>query len=543
MKTTGEHLPGDENPTPSTLQLNAANEDPMRRSLQSAVLGILFLTASVSIGMAQPPIGLSRAPGDFPAGSSPLAVAAGNLSNDRIADLVTANADSNDVSLLIGVGNGTFTDSGMTFKVGLTPVAIAVADVNGDGKPDIITADEIGNTVSVLLNNGNSMFSRAVTSGTGMSPESMFVGDFDHDQILDVATADNVDDTVTILKGVGDGSFTVLDVVPVGAAPVGLAGADLNGDGLLDLVVTNSAGGDDSSGSVIVLKGIAGGRFEPQAEIPVVCATEGCSPVAVAIADFNTDTKLDLAVVNEEGDNVSILLGNGDLTFRVGVTAAVGSFPEDLVVRDFNGDGKLDIATTSNLADNVVVLVGVGDGTFLPQPSTEVAQDAAQDATALVLVDASRFPEMGTVRLGNALVDYVSKVGNTLTLTAPLAQAVTASTAALLSFPVGKGAWGIAAGDFDGDGKPDLATANQDDKTVSILLNIAGSVSSCIGDCEGDGEVTVDSIIKMVNIVLALAPPADCLAGDANMNGEITIDEIIQAVSNTLNGCPLGAAN
>lgn len=542
MKTIGEHLPK-ENPTPSTLQLKPANEGAMRTSLRSAVLGILFLAASVSIVMAQPPIGLSRAPSDFPVGESPLAVAAGNFSSDRIADLVIANSDSNDVSLLIGVGNGTFTDSGMTFPVGLTPVAIAVADVNGDGTSDIITADEIGNTVSVLLNNGDLTFSEAVTSDTGMSPESMFVGDFDHDQILDVATADNFDDSVTILKGVGDGSFTVLDVVPVGVAPVGLAGADLNGDGLLDLVVTNSAGGDDSSGSVIVLKGSAGGRFEPQEEIPVVCATDGCFPVAVAIADFNTDTKFDVAVVNEEGDNVSILLGNGDLTFRVGVTAAVGSFPEGLVVRDFNEDGKLDIATTSKLADDVVVLAGLGDGTFLPQPSTEVAQDAAKDAAALVLVDASRFPDMGTVQLGNVLVDYVSKVGNSLTLTAPLAQAVTASTAASLSFPVGKGPWGIAAGDFDGDGRPDLATANQDDATVSILLNIAGSVSSCIGDCEDAGEVTVDGVIKMVNIALGVAPPADCLAGDANMDGEITVDEITQAVSHALSGCPLGAAN
>jgi hypothetical protein len=510
----------------------------MRRGL--VLLSLVITVVPAWTATAQPPpVSFSRDPGDYLAGASPVGVVAADFTNDGKADVASANGDSDDVTLLLGNGDGTFSDIGALFDVGLTPLSIAYGDLNGDGRLDIVTANEIGNTISTLLNEGNGVFSEAIETDTGTSPESIVLADLDGDGILDAATADNFDDTVTILKGVGDGSFTILDVVAAGAAPAGLAAADLNGDGRVDLVVTNMAGGPDQTGSVTVIETLEGGGFRALEEIPIDCNADGCSPVAVAIGAFDAGSTPDLAVVNEEGESVSILLGNGDLTFTPGVTVPVGSFPEDLAVADFNGDGKLDIATTINFDDNVVVLVGVGDGTFLPQPETVLAQDAAAGATTLVLQDANRFPTMGTVLVGEVLAGYDGKVGNVLNLVAPLEEPASAQSVVLLFFPVGSGVWGIASADFNGDGKPDLVTANQDDETVSILLNTSGAVSACVGDCDDNGEVTVDDIIKMVNIALGVTPIADCLAGDANGDGEITIDDILVAVNNALNNCPV----
>jgi hypothetical protein len=63
------------------------------------------------------------------------------------------------------------------------------------------------------------------------------------------------------------------------------------------------------------------------------------------------------------------------------------------------------------------------------------------------------------------------------------------------------------------------------------------SATTCIGDCNDDGSVTVDQILTMVNIALGNTPVTTCEAGDANHDNEITVDEILTAVNNALNGC------
>src|SRR5215472_1474075 len=73
----------------------------------------------------------------------------------------------------------------------------------------------------------------------------------------------------------------------------------------------------------------------------------GFTPVAKAVGDFNGDGKQDLAVVNEGSNTVSILLGNGDGTFRPAVNYATGSLPVGVAVGDLNGDGHLDLAVAN----------------------------------------------------------------------------------------------------------------------------------------------------------------------------------------------------
>jgi hypothetical protein len=86
-------------------------------------------------------------------------------------------------------------------------------------------------------------------------------------------------------------------------------------------------------------------------------------------------------------------------------------------------------------------------------------------------------------------------------------------------------------------GQPPCSSAGAVSQVAITQGNLRVSGASCVGDCNADGEVTVDELLRMVNIALGNAPVGDCNAGDANRDGEITIDEILQGVNNALNGC------
>jgi hypothetical protein len=94
------------------------------------------------------------------------------------------------------------------------------------------------------------------------------------------------------------------------------------------------------------------------------------TPYSIAVGDFNHDGILDVAVaaVCCPNGGVSILLGNGDGTFRPAVNYAAGTSPTSLVAADFNHDGNLDLAVANSLSDYVSILLGNGDGTFRAGP-------------------------------------------------------------------------------------------------------------------------------------------------------------------------------
>src|SRR5207237_5072267 len=159
----------------------------------------------------------------------------------------------------------------------------------------------------------------------------------------------------------------------VGTSPYSVAMGDFNGDGHLDLAVANGGSND-----VSVLLGNGDGTFRAARNFD---AGLGGGPLWVAVGDFNRDGKLDLVVANSSSDSVGVLLGNGDGTFGPALTfPAGGSQPQSVAVGDFNGDGKPDLAVASYYSNNVTVLLGKGDGTFGP---ATVVQTFAANASPI----------------------------------------------------------------------------------------------------------------------------------------------------------------
>jgi hypothetical protein len=291
------------------------------------------------------------APSAFGAGTDPDSAAVGDFNGDGKLDLAVANEGSNNISILLGNGDGTF-HAAADYGAGTDPDSVAVGDFRGDGKLDLVVANYYSNNVSILLGNGDGTFQAAVNYGVS-APTSVAVGDFNGDGKLDLAVA-NVFSDVSVLLGNGDGTFQAAVNYGAGTEPAWAAVGDFNGDGKLDLAVANV-----DSNNVSVLLGNGDGTFQAAVSYGV-----GTEPVSVAVGDFNGDGKLDLAMANYGSSNVSVLLGNGDGTFQAAVNYGAGAEPAWVAVGDFNGDGKLDLAVVNVATGNVSVLLGNGDGTF-----------------------------------------------------------------------------------------------------------------------------------------------------------------------------------
>jgi hypothetical protein len=389
------------------------------------------------------------------------AVATGHFEGAKAPlDVVTANANGT-VSVLLGKGDGTLVTP-INLHVGGSLTSVAVADLLGNGLNDIVTGDSNG-TVHLLLSNGNGTFKTATTFTVGASPKGVALGDFLGHGKLDIVTA-NRNGTVTVLPGNGDGTFGAPITSSVDTFLTSVAVGEFNGDGKPDLVVGTGTGLD-------VLLGNGDGTFQVKSRIPfeVEPSMPGITVAvtSVAVADLRGEGKEDI-VANGSG-NLAVLLGNGDGTFGSGANLGIvhlGGFSgvASFVVGDFTGDGKPDIVTSdfppsSTTGPTLSVLAGNGDGTFQIARS----QNFGSQANALAAGDF----------LGNGKLDLAFAAGNSVTallgngdgtfVTAPSVSVATVLPSA------------IATGHFTGSGKPDLVTTGIGGDAVVLLNNGDGT--------------------------------------------------------------------
>jgi len=294
--------------------------------------------------------------------------------------------------------------------------------------------------------------------------------------------SDSGDNLLSVFIGKGDGTFKPGVHSPVGTNPTSVAVADLNGDGKLDLVVTNFAG------TVSILLGHGDGTFQAQVEYPA-----GSNSNSVTVGDFNGDGKLDLAVVNGNNGNanvsstVSILINNGDGTFLTPVSYPLYANGVSVGTADFNGDGKLDLAVVDNWQFVVSIFLGVGDGTFVGRVDYQVAISPV----GLTIGDFN-----GDGHLDLATVDSDSLISPN-TLSVLLGNGDGTFQPQIRLGGGGSSPSGLVAGDFNRDGRLDVAIASYADNTVRILLQdgtVALSPPSLNFGAEGVGSSSTKKV-------------------------------------------------
>ena len=222
-----------------------------------------FVVAGLSPGTDDQVIGifLSNGNGTFalptliPQSSAVLAVAVGNFFGNGNADVavltaITGTSNLQTISTFENDGHGNFSPGPSVTSTGMSPISMVAADFNRDGKADLALANSGSNNVTIMLGVGNGTFNQVASPPTGSSPSSIAVGDFNGDGIPDLAVANRGDNTVTILQGKGDGTFTVEASPPTGNAPSALAVGVFITGGAPGLAVANSGA---VGGSVTVL--------------------------------------------------------------------------------------------------------------------------------------------------------------------------------------------------------------------------------------------------------------------------------------------------
>ncbi len=293
----------------------------------------------------------------YAVGRWPRAPALEDLNRDGFLDIVTANGNSDNVSVLLGNGDGTFAGQAI-YAVGDHPVVLVLEDLSRDGFVDIVTANRSSDNVSVLLGNGDGTFAGQMTYAVGDSPISLALKDLNRDGFVDIVTPNSYSDNVSVLLGNGDGTFAGQATYAVGDYPQELALKDLNGDGVPDIVTAKYT--KYSGRNLSVLLGNGDGTFADQATYTAGYRTEMYWPRSLALKDINDDGFMDIVTANTGGDNVSVLLGNGDGTFVDQATYKTGHQPISLQLEDLNGDGLVDIVTANSSSNNVSVLLQLG---------------------------------------------------------------------------------------------------------------------------------------------------------------------------------------
>ena len=409
-----------------------------------------------------------------------------------------------DVLLMIGLGVASVAPAqaqtfvaapGSPFAVlGTNPRAIAVGDFNEDGLPDVVTANVNSSNVSLMLGNSAGTlapapgspfptFTASHSTNIETHPQGIAVADFNNDGHLDVVTVNpsffqGIGGGVSVLFGNGAGGFTVApgSPLPGGFKPTSVAVGDFNEDGNADLAITNTVFLTDTfQNEVEILLGRADGRFDHGTTIldrelpyhrPLNPFWAG-PPRSITVSDFNDDGNADLVFVTSGTNDVSVWLGDGAGAFAAAPNSPIpiGRFVESVAVGDFDEDARLDLAVIGS--NSVSVLLGRGAGSFAPATGSPLALSGSTSEAAVGDFNADGHADLA---IGGFNMVFVLRGSGTGTFTQPPGSPYLAAGQTVF----------VAAADFNGDGRSDIAGANIASNNVSVLLSVPDTTAPTI---------------------------------------------------------------
>ena len=391
----------------------------------------------------------------------------------------------------------------------------ATGDLNGDGKPEIVSFNCDANTVTVYVNNGDGTFATGVYYNNNSDQYQRIydgtIADMNGDGKNDIVAVNDEAGDVSVFLGHGDGSVTV---EPSSYGVGGYAWntpliADFNGDGIPDVVES------DDLYNLVYLQGYGDATFRaaPTYDLPN-SFDEGAYTYSVATGDFNGDGIPDVVVGQERNyasTGVVVYLGKGDGTFYPGDSYGPSPSMSFVAVGDFNGDGKLDIAAIDQANDVLQIFLGNGDGTFSiggVYPTSASNSPAAQE---LVVGDFNKDGKMDIAVANANAGDVGVLLGNG-----------DGTFAAAVSYPItGYAAFDIAAADLNGDGYLDLAVTAYTDGPPAVGILLSNS--------EAPGT------FGTVQFVAVNGSPEGIALGDLNNDGKIDM-AVTESSGATFNG-------
>jgi hypothetical protein len=366
-------------------------------------------------------------------------------------------------------------------QAGTNPAGIVAADFNGDGKLDLAVSNQADNTVSVILTEPDGTFSPKVDYPVGNSPAQVVTADFNGDGIADLAVVNTGDSTVSLLFGTGGGTFATQTTFPTGNSPVAIAIGDFNGDGNIDLAIANQ-----SDNTVTILLGNGKGSFTSQPPLSI-----SGSPYYVLSGDVNNDGQADLLVLAATSSAESLFLmtsgANGSFT-PSSIYTGNGASIANLTSGDFNNDGNLDVAFADSNSGSILILLGNGAGSFSTQTIPVTGPQGGGVGSSAQVVAAGDFNHDGKLDLAVSQTYFIAVYpgnGNG-TLGTPQFGGVPSFTHLPLLVPA----------DFNNDAQLDLAIALPDYNAALILLGngdgtLASRADTTLAPSEGLGGAVV----------------------------------------------------
>ncbi|CAF4057546.1 unnamed protein product, partial [Rotaria sordida] len=365
-------------------------------------------------------------------------VTVADLNNDNHLDFVVSNSATNNIGVFFGFGNGSF-DKQLSYSTGLNsgPIWISVADFNNDGSFDLAVANPLTNNVGIFLGNRQGYFANQTIYLTGLNskPNSIAVGDFNKDNRLDIAVTNYESNNVAILLG-----------HPIKNAPNQTTNTTDNDS----QVYHNNQSNSTIVNWFINNKPILLGNYYADFQSQTIYSTGFSShPYSIAIGDLNNDTQMDIVVTNSGNENLGIFLGHGNSSFATQIIypIGVGSSPGHVIMDDFNRDNWLDVAITDDNDDNVIILIGNGSGTFSTQLTYFTGSGSKPSALAVGYFNNDKYLDLAVANRGRDTIgiffglDYTSFKHQEL------------CDAGMDSSPDS-----LAIGDFNNDGHLDMVT-------------------------------------------------------------------------------------